>query len=98
MRVYAIWVAKYGFDSRDQWDGGGLIDRRVVHLWDGPDIAGYWFVAHEPGFQGNDWDAYLLFGPTATWTAWPEPLISSGSTVIGQADTLAQSIAPLIHG
>jgi hypothetical protein len=26
------------------------------------------------------------------------PLINSGSTVIGQADTLAQSIAPLIRG
>ena len=62
-----------------------MTDRRVVHLWDGPDIAGDWFVAHEPGFQGNNWDAYLLFGPTATWTTRPGPLISSGSTVIGQA-------------
>ena len=90
-------MAKYGFDSRDQWDGGGLTDWRVIHLWDGPDIAGDWFVAHEPGFQGNNWDAYLLFGPTATWTTRPGPLISSGSTVIGEADTLAQSIAPLIR-
>jgi hypothetical protein len=97
LRVYAIWAAKYGFDSRDQWDGGGLTDRRVVHLWDGPDIAGDWFVAHEAGFRGNDWDTYLLFGPSARWTTQPGPLIGSGSPVIDQADALARSIAPLLQ-
>ena len=98
LRVYAIWTIKLTFDSRDQWDGGGLSDPRVVHLWDPQDLLGDWFVAHETDDQAGDWDAYLLFGPTATWTAQPPPLISSGGSVINTKDQLAQSIAPLLKG
>lgn len=89
---------KLTFDARDQWDGGGLIDPRVVHLWDPQDLVGDWFVAHEPDDQGGDWDAYLLFGPTARWTDQPPPLISSGGTVIDTKDDLAHSIIPLLSG
>jgi hypothetical protein len=32
-----------------------------------------------PGYQGSDWDNYLLFGPEATWTSHPTPLRSSGA-------------------
>ena len=98
LRVYVIWTVKLTFDSRDQWDGGGLIDPRVVHLWDPQDILGNWFVDHLPDYQGSDWDAYLLFGSAATWTAQPPHLISSGSSVIDTKDTLAASIAPLLGG
>ncbi len=98
MRVYAIWTVKLTFDARDQWDGGGLSDPRVIHLWDQQDLVGDWFVAHLPGNQANDWDAYWLFGSTATWTTQPPPLISSGSTVIGEKDALAQGIVPLLKG
>jgi len=98
LRVYAIWTIKLTFDARDQWDGGGLSDPRVVHLWDPQDILGDWFVAHQPGYQAGDWDAYLLFGPQATWTSQPGPLISSGGSVIDTTDQLAQSIAPLLKG
>jgi hypothetical protein len=66
----------------------------VVHLWDQQDLTGDWFVAHEPDYQASDWDAYLLFSPTATWTSQPPPLISSGDSVIGAKDQLAQSITP----
>jgi hypothetical protein len=55
-------------------------------------------VAHLPDNQADDWDAYWLFGTTATWTSQPPSLISSGSSVIGQKDALAQSIAPLLKG
>jgi hypothetical protein len=98
LRVYAIWTVKLTFDARDQWDGGGLSDPRVIHLWDPQDLLGDWFVAHEPGDQADDWDTYLLFGPQATWTSQPPPLISSGSSVIGTTDQLAQSISPLLKG
>lgn len=98
MRVYAIWTVKLTFDARDQWDGGGLTDPRVIHLWDQQDLVGDWFVAHLPANQANDWDAYWLFGSPATWTTQPPPLISSGSTVIGEKDALAQGIAPLLKG
>ncbi len=98
LRVYVIWTVKLTFDARDQWDGGGLTDPRVVHLWDPQDRLGDWFVAHQPDYQADDWDAYLLFGPQATWTSQPPPLISSGGSVIGAKDQLAQSIAPLLKG
>jgi len=70
----------------------------VVHLWDPQDIMGDWFVAHLPDNQASDWDAYWLFGPAAIWANQPPPLISSGSSVIGEKDTLAENIAPLLKG
>jgi len=73
VRVYAIWTVKLTFDARDQWDGGGLTDPRVIHLWDQQDLVGDWFVAHLPANQANDWDAYWLFGSTATWTTATTP-------------------------
>ena len=98
LRVYVIWTVKLTFDSRDQWDGGGLSDSRVVHLWDPQDRLGDWFVAHQTDYQAGDWDAYLLFGPGAAWTSRPPPLISSGGSVIDTKDQLQQSIAPLLKG
>ncbi len=71
------------------WSTCGI--HRIVCLGD-------WFVAHEPDDQAGDWDAYLLFGPQATWTSQPPPLISSGGSVIDTKDQLAQSIAPLLKG
>ena len=97
LRVYALWTNKLFWDSRDQWDTDGLVDRRVVHLWDGKDIAGDWFVSHLRGYGGGDWDAYLLFGPHAVWTKTPHPLLSSGSTVIGTSAQLQASIKPLLE-
>ena len=97
LHVYAVWTDKRFFDSRDQWDAGGLVDRRVTHLWDGDDVAGGWLVDHDPGFQGGDWDAYALFPPAAQWTASSPPRpASSGSTVIGSSDTLAAAVRPLL--
>jgi hypothetical protein len=55
--VYAIWTDKLFRDSRSQWDGGGLTDHRVVHLWDRRDISGSWLLHHLPGYRGNDWDS-----------------------------------------
>ena len=96
LAVYALWTDKLSGDSRSQWDTDGLVDHRVVHLWDGKDIAGDWLMAHLSYYQGGDWDAYLLFGPNAVWTATPHPLLSSGSTVIGSSDQLQASILPLV--
>ena len=55
-------------------------------------------MAHLPDNQASDWDAYWLFGPTATWANQPPPLLSSGSSLIGAKDILAESIAPLLKG
>ena len=91
LRVYAIWTNKLFGDARNRWDADGLTDPRVVHLWDA-DVAGDWLVGHVSGYQGGDWDTYLLFGPDATWTSQPEPLRSSGSPVDGHIDALSQAV------
>jgi hypothetical protein len=96
LRVYAIWTEKLFGDSRDKWDGGDLIDPRVVHLWDEADVSGTWFVEDLPGYRGEDWDTYLLFGPEARWDSVPSPLLASGSTVIARSDELKRAIAPLL--
>lgn len=95
--VYAIWTDKLFRDSRSQWDAGGLTDHRVVHLWDGRDISGSWLVHHLPGYRGNDWDAYALFGPGATWTDASAPsLIASGSTIIDRFGQLQGAVSRVL--
>ena len=96
LRVYAIWTNKLFGDARRRWDAAGLTDPRVVHLWDGQDASGAWFSAHQPGYDGDDWDTYLLFGPDATWTSRPTPLRSSGGPVDEQIDALRHAVGPLL--
>lgn len=96
LRVYAIWVNKLFGDGRNRWDAAGLTDPRVVHLWDANDVSGGWLVSNVQGYQGSDWDTYLLFGPDATWTSQPTPLRSSGGPVDGQIDALSQALSPLL--
>jgi len=96
LRVYAIWTNKLFGDARRRWDAAGLTDQRVVHLWDGKDVSGDWLVDHVPGYQGSDWDTYLLFGPEATWTSQPTALRSSGSPVAEQIDPLSHALSPLL--
>ena len=95
LRVYAIWVNKLFGDARNRWDAAGLTDPRVTHLWDDKDVSGEWLAANVGGYQGSDWDTYLLFGPDATWTSQPTPLRSSGSPVDHQIDQLSQAVTPL---
>jgi len=95
--VYAIWTDKLFRDSRSQWDGGGLTDHRVVHLWEGRDISGSWLLHHLPGYRGNDWDAYALFGPDATWTDSRAPsLLASGSTIIDRFGQLQGAVSRVL--
>ena len=47
-------------DARSCWDAAGLTDPRVVHLWDAEDVSGGWLAANVAGYQGGDWDTYLL--------------------------------------
>jgi hypothetical protein len=96
LRVYAIWTNKLFGDARRRWDAAGLTDPRVVHLWDGRDVSGDWLVGHVAGYQGGDWDTYLLFGPEATWAGQPTPLRSSGSPVDDQIGALSQAFSPLL--
>ena len=97
LRVYAIWVNKLFGDARNRWDAAGLTDPRVVHLWDAQDVSGGWLADNVAGNQGGDWDIYLLFGPDASWTSRPSPLVSSGSPVDHQIDDLRQAMNPLLQ-
>ena len=96
LRVYAIWVNKQVGDARSRWDAAGLTDPRVAHLWDAKDASGAWLAGNVPGYQGSDWDTYLLFGPEATWTSHPTPLRSSGAPVFDRIKELSQALNPLL--
>jgi len=95
LRVFAIWVSKLFGVARRRWDAAGLSDPRVVHLWDPDDVAGGWLAANVAGYQGGDWDTYLLFGPDASWTGRPAPLASSGGPVDHQMDELRRALRAL---
>ncbi|HYT26993.1 MAG TPA: hypothetical protein VEP73_10975 [Actinomycetota bacterium] len=96
LRVYALWTDKLFGDARNRWDAAGLTDPRVTHLWDGPDLAGDWLAGNTPGYQGSDWDTYLLFGPEATWTTRPTPLRGWGGPVDEHVDDLDRALRPLL--
>ena len=96
LRVYAVWTAKLFGDARERWDGAGLTDPRVVHLWDERNLTGQWAVKDLAGYDGPDWDTYLLFGPDARWTAEPPELLGSGFTVVDEGEQLARSLQRLI--
>ena len=95
LRVSAIWVNKLFGDAQPL--GRRRAHRpQVVHLWDAEDVSGGWLADNVAGNQGGDWDTYLLFGPDASWTSQPGPLVSSGSPVNHQIDELRQAMNPLL--
>ena len=67
-----------------------------MHLWDATDVSGAWLVDHASGYQGSDWDTYLLFAPEATWTSHPTPLRSSGAPVLDPIEQLSQALKALL--
>jgi hypothetical protein len=75
-----------------------MIDPRVTHLWDAGNVVGQGFLERfGVDFGGLDYDFFLLFDPDATWgERAPRPL-SSGATVIGDSDRLADSAASLLR-
>jgi hypothetical protein len=75
-----------------------MVDPRVTHLWDGTNLVDQGFLDRfGVDFGGLDYDFYLLFDPDATWgDRVPRP-VSSGATVIGDSDRLADSAAALLR-
>jgi hypothetical protein len=39
LRVYVVWVKRWAFDTREEIDGAGMVDPRVIHLWDGANLV-----------------------------------------------------------
>ena len=91
LEVYAVWFSMIPGDRRGGFDPGVLNDPRVTHLWDEEKVAGRWFQEHfdVEGCSDNVlWDAFLVFGPEASWTDVPAPLESAGSTIWSERETL----------
>jgi hypothetical protein len=93
-----IWVKRWALDTREQIDGAGMVDPRVSHLWDVGNVIGQAFLDRfGVTFGGLDYDFFLLFDREATWDATPPRPVSSGATVIGDSDRLAESTAALLR-
>jgi hypothetical protein len=91
-----VWLVALGGDRRSTWDPALIPDPRVQHFWDADRFAGAWFAKHIEGTDGYMWDTYLLFGPQARWDNAPDPLLSSGATVIDEGSQLRDNLLPLL--
>jgi hypothetical protein len=93
-----VWVKRWALDTREEIDGAGMVDPRVTHLWDAGNVIGQEFLERfAVDFDGLDYDFFLLFDRDATWGATPPRPVSSGATVIGDSDQLAESAASLLR-
>jgi hypothetical protein len=89
LSVYAVWFDMLFGDSRNKWDGDGMADPRVVHLWDEKKDVGNWYSANVTHRGKTTWDFYALYGPDARDPSSPSDM---GGTIIGSHDQLAASI------
>jgi hypothetical protein len=98
LRVYVVWVHRWGTDTRAEIDGAGMVDPRVTHLWDPGGVVGEPFLERfGVDLGGLDYDFFLLFGLEATWGSSPPRPVSSGGTVISASDRLASAAAALLR-
>jgi hypothetical protein len=75
-----------------------MVDPRVTHLWDAGNVVGQGFLERfGVDFGGLDYDFFLLFDRDATWDRDPPRPVSSGATVIGDRDRLADGAAALLR-
>jgi hypothetical protein len=95
VRVYVVWFNMLVGDSRDLVDRRVFNDPRVTNFYDANKLVGSWFAEHSDNGGGVVWDAYFLYGPEATWSAEPGPLVSSGATVISSSSDLADAFRRL---
>ena len=93
-----VWVKRWALDTREEVDGAGMVDPRVTHLWDAGNVIGQGFLDRfGVTFGGLDYDFCLLFDRAAAWRSTPPRPVSSGATVIGDSDRLAESAAALLR-
>lgn len=82
IRVYAMWIPVIHSDERAKWNAKLLPDRRMTHFWDDPQRIGAWFSQHVSQQVSFAWDAYFLYGADAAWDELPQPLDSTGYTLL----------------
>ena len=97
LNVYAVWVPFSGGTSEAADVSRGVLpDSRVTQFWDGDAVTSAWFAKNVDHSPVPSWEVYYLFGPDATWTDVPEPIVSSGGTIIGQSSALKDAITRLL--
>jgi hypothetical protein len=97
LRVYAVWVPFLGgTEAAADVSQRVLPDPRVVQFWDGSSLTSTWFAKNVEHSSVPAWDVYYLYGPTATWTRIPGPLVSSGGSIIGNSSALEDAITPFL--
>jgi hypothetical protein len=75
-----------------------MVDPRVTHLWDAGNVVDQGLLEQfGVDFGGLDYDFFLLFDRDAAWDPTPPRPVSSGATVIGDSDQLADSAASLLR-
>ncbi len=87
-------------DDRSKVDVNLMPDPRTTHYWDGERLLGTWFPQQQAyesvTFGPIAWDIYFLYGPDAEWEEAPQPLITSGRTVISKSGDLENSLHQLL--
>ena len=100
-KVYTVWLPILRRDSRAAIPRAANLmpDERVSHFWDGGKLVGKWYKAHVlPDYRGPTvWDTFFLYSPDATWETVPEPLVETGSTVVGEGELLVAAFEMLME-
>ena len=93
-----VWVKRWALDTPEEIDGADMVEARVTHLWDAGNVIGQGFLDQfGVDFGGLDYDFFLLFDREAIWGEKAPRPVSSGATVIGDSDRLAESAAALLR-
>jgi hypothetical protein len=92
-----VWVPRWATDARAEVDGAGMVDRRVTHWWDAGNVVGQPLLERlGVDLGGLDYDFFLLYDGDAVWGGSPPRPVSTGATLIGERDRLADDLAPLL--
>ena len=92
LKIYAVWVPFVG-GIASAIDPSILRDPRVTQYWDGGSLTSSWFEQHVTQNGFPTYDIYFLYGSDAHWANTPDPLLSSGTTVIARTQELSAALA-----
>jgi hypothetical protein len=96
LRVLVVWLP-FLAGTRRAINPSIVADPRVTDFWDPHAVTSQWLSGHVTHQFGPTWDYYLLFPARARWAAVPQPIVSQGGTVIGDAGQLLAAIRTLLR-
>lgn len=85
-------------DAKGAWSDDLLEGPSVREYWDGKRAVGTSLARADVGglgYAGIVWDAFILFGPDATWIDAPAPVVASGSPVVDSTADLQAGLRRL---